>query len=1352
MRCQNKKVIKRKPRPQWNGSINDVESMKLSKSEVEKRTKLYSAKHMEKIRNEIKAMQRKEKSLQSAIHSSPFVAHNRSIVVQEATDTKSKLQELLNETDRKMAEAKDMFGDHGYKYRVIPNVTSAPRFNHSPITLARTMVDESSSPPTALNDTQKLGVVTVETLPPETSTLDLTRIRQLLNQEKENCVLTAQNTLINSNLVNTATAVKINKVLDFNEDIPSVRMADRSRRKVRIGDTQKAAAAGEAEARDHWSPVPVEVNTNHVVMSSKPEKSNSFEASPPRLRESSSESLVSPSRIKKQQSLKKRSPKSDGGSDSKDDKTKTKKRTPEKKPTSPVQIVSKSAPPPHSATSPNSAPPADSAPKLGDSFTEHRYPSLLKVPAIKEDEDSPIDNGAEEVDPIRASRSPSGRKISPRNNLVNMATSPVPTPRPVSTHSMATSPVRALQGPVKGLAIEKKEGHHSYDRQYTDQELKDRLESLIVGGHYPFARVEQKSYAIADPDGNKEDKETDKQVGTWIRANFPSEGENLTFEDSSPLKGAALDLELKLRKYQSQIGDKPNKKNAPMGGFSGYTSLLLRSVSTMIGYLTEQEGNTLDERGMRSEVIETMSALQNTVETLSTELLSCRKDLSETKQKVQVMEQDYSSTLMFLIDNCVLKDPSLQTPLRAERIEPLPTVISPFTKSPPQPPPDTTPDLLTFTPHPNKSENLMEFTPGQADGQTAQTDSLVQITPETSEQYLQYLEEKTEALRSGLDDKINKMNKREDRSVDRGADRSADRSADKSFVSIESESPEKPEIIDNEKNSLLAQNKSNLSCMNFSNLTEDGLDLSQDLDALINRLKQMNAQTLAVTSQQMGLTPRKADADVIESVKNIKDLLDVEQTKPQEAATRVIESYNRQSDFSPSQLLPDVQESTPNSDSKHSKRSNELSAQSLHPAEVSPIFISPPDVNSASSGRISGEYIGSFSGTEPVAVRPLTPNPLSPRRVEEEIRRSTPDCKISGTPPNETHSVSSSPPGSPSNCLDVSFSDTSPTICRSYSSILQSPSAFSPPTKEGNEPSSTESSPKHDKTAMINDFLSHNPHYLKKISESLTSASLPSFPTSPTQVSTARLTKDDGVPNETEKSPFVKPTGGSPGVPEAVIRGSVFKNIAKFEKKLEEAELERERSISPKRSPTRRGKGSIKRATRSALSPERKPNSPKVKHRVSWEGDLNDQDSPPPKNNIKPTKGVEQQEEESEIVMKPDRSLLPERRIPEKTKDERRVTKKTVNGRKSPEENTNGRAPEKAVQGKRAPEKKKVANGSHPKNGSTPSAADPKGKKDTPPPPQKQEGDVKSTGNREPKLSSQSSGIRDIKMIILTSR
>jgi len=39
--------------------------MKLSKSEVEKRTKLYSAKHMEKIRNEIKAMQRKTFTLLS---------------------------------------------------------------------------------------------------------------------------------------------------------------------------------------------------------------------------------------------------------------------------------------------------------------------------------------------------------------------------------------------------------------------------------------------------------------------------------------------------------------------------------------------------------------------------------------------------------------------------------------------------------------------------------------------------------------------------------------------------------------------------------------------------------------------------------------------------------------------------------------------------------------------------------------------------------------------------------------------------------------------------------------------------------------------------------------------------------------------------------------------------------------------------------------------------------------------------------------------------------------------------------------------------------------------------------------
>ena len=80
------------------------------------------------------------------------------------------------------------------------------------------------------------------------------------------------------------------------------------------------------------------------------------------------------------------------------------------------------------------------------------------------------------------------------------------------------------------------------------------------------------------------------------------------------------------------------------------------------------------------------------------------------------------------------------------------------------------------------------------------------------------------------------------------------------------------------------------------------------------------------------------------------------------------------------------------------------------------------------------------------------------------------------------------------------------------------------------------------------------------------------------------------------------------GVTEAVVRGSVTKNIAKFEKRREEAELERERSISPKRSPVRRGKSGSGRSPgrpRSALSPERKPGSPerRVKHRVSWGDD-----------------------------------------------------------------------------------------------------------------------------------------------------
>ena len=414
----------------------------------------------------------------------------------------------------------------------------------------------------------------------------------------------------------------------------------------------------------------------------------------------------------------------------------------------------------------------------------------------------------------------------------------------------------------------------------------------------------------------------------------------------------------------------------------------------------------------------------------------------------------------------------------------------------------------------------MEFTPAQP----AHTDALVQITPETSDQYLQFLEEKTEQLRSGLNAKLNEMNN----------------SADNGNISMNSVETEKSDVTSEDKSLLSAPNKSNMSTLNFSNLTEDGLDLSQDLDALIDRLKQMNAQTLAVTSQQMGLTPRKTDAKVDESLNNIKDILDIEQAKPLEAATRVIESYKRQSDFSPSQLLPDFQGSTPISDTKQLESSNELTTHVVHPTEVSPVMISPPDVVRA-PGRISGEYIGSFSGNKPVADRPVTPNPLSPRRVQEEIKRSTPDEKNKASPPKEHVSVPPNTSECPPNHLEMSPPITNPGICRSSSSILQSPSAFSPPTKEipssPQDPSSTDSSPKQDKTALINEFLSHNPHYLKKISESLTSASLPSFPTSPPPVSTATATssvsQDDGLPNDvfqdSEKSPVVKSTINNSG-------------------------------------------------------------------------------------------------------------------------------------------------------------------------------------------------------------------------------
>ena len=54
----------------------------------------------------------------------------------------------------------------------------------------------------------------------------------------------------------------------------------------------------------------------------------------------------------------------------------------------------------------------------------------------------------------------------------------------------------------------------------TIAQLKERLEELIVGGSYPFAKVEQKSYAIPE---NVEEKpvvwvqeQTETTVSLWV--------------------------------------------------------------------------------------------------------------------------------------------------------------------------------------------------------------------------------------------------------------------------------------------------------------------------------------------------------------------------------------------------------------------------------------------------------------------------------------------------------------------------------------------------------------------------------------------------------------------------------------------------------------------------------------------------------------------------------------------------------------------------------------------------------------------------------------------------------------------
>ena len=361
---------------------------------------------------------------------------------------------------------------------------------------------------------------------------------------------------------------------------------------------------------------------------------------------------------------------------------------------------------------------------------------------------------------------------------------------------------------------------------------------------------------------------------------------------------------------------------------------------------------------------------------------------------------------------------------------------------------------------------------------------------------------KAEALRTDLDAKINKV------------------MADKVAV-------EKNDRIsaDNSDLSLLSSRFGNFSDLNISSLTDDGLDLSQDLDCLIERLKQMNEQTLAVSSQTLGLTPKKHDVDTNESLVNIKNILDIDNQQT-EAATEILEAYNRESSFSPSQLLEGenescvfngINESSTAGEQNVPKAVSEVEITSHHnstsSSEITPILISPL-LDGRGSGaqfprRISGEFIGGYTGVnDSCHQRPVSPNPLSPKRLTEEIRRCTP-C-IESDEETLSNSVSTTPNSSHglADRLDISTPVSKLDLSLNSTTNPQSP-ASSPSQQVHSPKSSTGGDSPPDKAALINQFLAENPHYLKKISESLCSASLPAFPTSPALVPVRKETQDD---------------------------------------------------------------------------------------------------------------------------------------------------------------------------------------------------------------------------------------------------
>jgi len=128
------KMKRQKPKPVWDDSVNDLTVHKPTSQELKRNHELHQPKKdHERLLQKIESA----KSSLNDGYSSSFYSHDgespfvtkQAFAKHVSYNQERELNDLLSETDKTISEFDDMFGNNIYKYKSIPVVTKAPKFN-----------------------------------------------------------------------------------------------------------------------------------------------------------------------------------------------------------------------------------------------------------------------------------------------------------------------------------------------------------------------------------------------------------------------------------------------------------------------------------------------------------------------------------------------------------------------------------------------------------------------------------------------------------------------------------------------------------------------------------------------------------------------------------------------------------------------------------------------------------------------------------------------------------------------------------------------------------------------------------------------------------------------------------------------------------------------------------------------------------------------------------------------------------------------------------------------------------------------------------------------------------------------